>query len=79
MMTFWDTVRGHQLADTLIRKLPDLTESLSKGKRQIVKTYPKHYAEDKLLVHALEDQIRKGFILDHILPLGDEIICVWSK
>ena len=28
MMTFWDTVRGHQLADTLIRALPKLEKSL---------------------------------------------------
>lgn len=27
-MTFWDTVRGHQLADTLIRTLPKLEKSL---------------------------------------------------
>lgn len=24
-MSFWDTIRGHQLADTLIRELPNLT------------------------------------------------------
>ena len=30
MLTFWDTVRGVQLADTLIRELPKLTKSSSR-------------------------------------------------
>ena len=27
-MTFWDTVRGHQLSDTLIRTLPKIENTL---------------------------------------------------
>lgn len=29
-MTFWDTVRGHHLADVLIRELPKLNQNLEK-------------------------------------------------
>lgn len=29
-MSFWDTVLGHRLAETLIRELPKITEYLSK-------------------------------------------------
>ena len=37
IMSFWDTIRGVHLADTLIRILPKMEESLStiaKGKRK---------------------------------------------
>ena len=30
MLTFWDTVRGVELADTLIRTLPKICETLEK-------------------------------------------------
>lgn len=31
MMIFWDTVRGHQLTDTLIRELPKLQKELKRA------------------------------------------------
>ena len=42
MMTFWDTIRGNQLADTLIRYLPTLCDSIENEKRkhtEIIKLY----------------------------------------
>lgn len=35
-MTFWDTVRGHQLADTLIRELPKMNKRNGVKRQELV-------------------------------------------
>jgi hypothetical protein len=43
-LTFWDTVRGHHLADTLIRYLPQLVDD----RKQLTYRVPKDEVYDKI-------------------------------
>lgn len=50
-LTFWDTVRGHQLADTLIRELPNCNE---KGRQTILPLKKEQDVED------LQSELARG-------------------
>ena len=70
-MIFWDTVMGHQLADTLIRCLPAMTEE----KKQYVESY--HFTVD--LEAAINEHLKNGHHIDHVIPRGSTIIIIYSK
>lgn len=77
MLTFWDTIRGHEMADTLIRELPKLNKNMNR--RQYVDEYPQNYAKDDMLKKTLEAKMQDGYHLDQILPSEDKFICIWSR
>lgn len=53
MMTFWDTVRGNHLADTLIRCLPKLCDSIENEKRKHAEIIKLHNDADDETVDRL--------------------------
>lgn len=69
-MTFWDTVLGHRLAETLINYLPDI----AREKRQTVKK-----VKNSELFDELEDAISKGYQIDHLTLAGSVFVVVYSK
>ena len=69
-MTFWDTVLGHRLAETLINYLPDI----AREKRQVIKKI-RHDS----LFDEIEDLIDKGYHIDHLIPTGIVFIVIYSK
>ena len=70
-LTFWDTVRGVRLADTLIHELPELTRE----KKQVVKTFYMENIEDRI-----NEYIENHYEVSHIIPLGtDKFLCVFTK
>ena len=57
-MTFWDTVMGHHLADTLIRCLPKLTE-----KKQVIK----RFELKSEAIEFIENEIKRGNCFGNML------------
>ena len=76
-MSFWDTVMGHRLAETLNNCLPSLVESMEK--KQYVRNVgvPEISNIDKII----EKEIEKGAKLCHsiALPNGDGFVLVFEK
>lgn len=70
-VTFWDTIRGTRLADTLIRELPKLTER----RKQHAVTYDK----DESLADTINYMIDTGKQVDQVIDLGDKVVCIFSK
>lgn len=68
-MTFWDTVRGTRLADTLTRELPKLTKKRDKKQKIMVLDSPEE----------IQKKIDSGLFLEHILIFGDHFLCVFAK
>lgn len=69
-MVFWDTVKGHALADTLIRCLPALAER---------KTQYLVEASTEELKKIIETQIKEGSVLVQAIPVNDKYLCVFNK
>ena len=73
-LTFWDTVRGTRLADTLIRELPKLTGK----KHQIVEMY----SADNLIAvkKEMEKKLEEGYTIDQMIPtLNHSYFVIYSK
>lgn len=57
MLTFWDTIRGNQLADTLIRELPKLNKSSSRQYLIESKNYAEAISKLKQVYADTDDRI----------------------
>ena len=68
-MTFWDTIRGHQLADTIIRDLP----LLARPRKQSIITL----AKDDTLPDNLERLLKENKKIEHVIPLQDKVVCIY--
>ena len=70
MMTFWDTVRGQNLADSLIRHLPRLA----------MKQYTSRVTESEVACF-LEEQIAKGHHFVSMVPTEKpgEVLLIMSQ
>lgn len=70
-MNFWETIRGHHLADVLIRCLPEIAE---KKKEQYVKRVNLTLFETSIL-----EEIQKGNCYINHQVIGDEVILIFEK
>lgn len=71
-MTFWDTVRGHELANTLIRYLPTLVAAKQKAITLDENDYP--------IADKINELIQDGYHIDNIIKTDDtKYIFIISK
>lgn len=67
-MNFWDTVKGHQLADVLIQTLPDLTDFLGKMQRTSKPVQYVRREETCMVGNCIEREILAGARLIGVYP-----------
>ena len=75
-MTFWDTVRGHELADTLCRCLPKLTKKMKKKQNFVV------ISKTKLKEELEERRDKDGWIVEQIVesvPTEQSVLVVFAE
>ena len=68
-MTFWDTVRGHHLADTLIRCLPKIAKEEKENQKCFV-------VERKELYEKVESLISEGLTFYQIVDDGSDKVMI---
>ena len=75
-MTFWDTVRGHELADVLCRTLPKLTKKVKKKQHFVV------ILKTKLKEELEERRDKDGWVVEQIVesvPTDQTVLVVFAE
>lgn len=72
-MDFWETIAGHELADTLQTKIPELTESLDAVNKQLAqilkpKTQTIVEVSNIELMNSITAHLNQGWKLAHSMP-----------
>lgn len=70
MLTFWDTVRGTRLADTLIRELPKLTKE---RKQETIRVLSGVSVAD-----VVEVKIKEGKRYVTQIPAGEDVLVIFE-
>lgn len=62
-LSFWETRRGVQLAETLIRTLPKIAMSKKQETEKILESD---------LQNCIDQKLKDGYVVDHVIPLENE-------
>lgn len=75
-MSFWDTMLGHRLADTLNRNLPSIANSLNALTKPAKRTQHAEIMRSDVVADYLNEEFEKGRVLVSATRLNDNDILV---